>query len=312
MYNYGYMPNPSEIQAYAESLNNAYGDDVAQLVATDDGRDSFLWRALVPLLLRCDSRIQQRWLYKNGNYTCLRAYNQGQIGSCVGNAESMVCSIEQAIDIVCQGRPMQLTTMIAPEACYALGREAGNMLGNQDGCYGAAVAKALTTMGTLYQQKYDSVDLSDYSVDRCRQWGARGLPAELKPVAAQTKLETSYQIKTIEEAWSVIGAGHPINQCSNLGFQTTRDEDGALRPAGQWGHSMALIGRRTTSSGRKLFICMNSWGETWVNGPLYEDQPQGSFGIDYDVVAKAVAQGDMFVKIGMNGLKRRSLDWSNV
>ena len=312
MYNYGYLPDPIQIQAYAESLGGLYGDDVAQLVATDSGQDTFLWRAMVVCLRRCDQRVQERWLYPQGPFTTVKAYNQGQIGSCVGNAEARCLSLELAIDIIMGNVPMQFSCMISPEACYAQGRKAGNMLGGGDGCYGAAVAKAMTTLGTLFQQQYPSVDLSDYSVDRCRQWGSKGLPEDLVPIAAQTKLENSYQIKSVEEAWALIGAGHPINQCSNLGFTTTRDEDGALKQSGQWGHSMCLDGRRTTPAGRRLFICANSWGETWVHGPVYEDQPQGSFGIDYDVVARAVSQGDMFVKVGMEGMKRRNLDWSNV
>lgn len=312
MYNYGYMPDPAAIQAYAESLGGAYGDDVAQLVATDNGQDTFLWRAMVRCLQRCSERVQKRWLYTHDGRTSIKSYNQGQIGSCVGNAEAMDLSLELALDIICGGNPMQFTCMVSPEACYAIGREAGNMLGGGDGCYGSAVAKGVTTMGTLFQQAYTGIDLSDYSVATCRAWGAHGMPDNLKPIAAQTKLQTSYQIKSVEEAWALIGAGHPINQCSNLGFTTARDSDGALRNSGTWGHSMALVGRRTTSSGRKLFICINSWGEDWVTGPTYEDQPQGSFGIDYEVVAKAVGQGDMFVKIGMEGIKKRQLDWSNI
>ena len=311
-YNYGYTPDYPAIAAYAESLGNAYGDDVAQLVATDDGRDTFLWRPLVYLLQRCDARIQKRWLYVNGTLVCLRSYNQGQVGSCVGNAEALDLSVELAVDIIVGNVPMQFTCMASAESCYALSREAGNMLGGGDGSYGAAAAKSSTTMGTLWQQPYGSVDLSEYSVERCRQWGSRGVPADLKPIAAQTKLLSSYQIKNVDEAWALIGAGHPLNQCSNLGFATTRDSDGACKQQGSWGHSMALIGRRTTASGRRLFICMNSWGEDWVSGPVYEDQPQGSFGIDYEVVAKAVAQNDMFVKANMEGIKRRKLDWSQV
>jgi len=312
MYNYGYTPNPEATAAYAESLGGMYSDDVAQLVATDDGRDTFLWRPVVYLLSHCSPAVQKRWLYQNGQWLCLRSYNQGRIGSCVGNAEGMDLSTELAVDIVMGHVPMQFNCMVSAEACYAIGREAGNMLGGSDGCRGSAVAKGVTTMGTLFQQAYGSVDLSDYSVERCRQWGAKGMPKDLKPIAAQFKLKSSYQVKSVEEAWSLIGAGHPLNQCSDLGFATSRDSDGALKQTGQWGHSMALIGRRTTASGRKLFICINSWGEDWVKGPTYEDQPQGSFGIDYEVVAKAVAQQDMFVKVGMEGIKRKSLDWSNI
>lgn len=313
MYNYGYIPNPQATAKYVKSLGNAYASDVAQVVATDDGRDTFLWRAVVYLLQKCTSEVQKRWLYVNdANLLCLRSYNQGSVGSCVGNAEAECQSLELAVNIVTGKAPMIFSCMASAEACYALSREAGGMLGRGDGSYGSAAAKSSTKMGTLWQQPYSNVDLSEYSVARCRQWGNTGVPADLKPIAAQTKMQSSYLIKSVEEAWALIGAGHPINQCSNLGFSTTRDSDGACRQQGSWAHSMALIGRRTTASGRRLFICMNSWGEDWVRGPTYKDQPQGSFGIDYDVVARAIAQGDTFVKAYMDGIKRLKLDWSNV
>lgn len=310
--NFGYVPDYEAIETYAASLNSVgYASDVAQLMATDDGNDAFLWRPLVYCLSRCSAQVQQQWLYQNGKWTSQRSYNQGNIGSCVGNGEAEVLSVELAIDIIEGNAPMELIAMASAEACYALGREAGNMLGNQDGSFGAAAAKGSTTMGTLWQIQYPSVDLTTYSVSRCKEWGRTGVPAALKPTAAEYKLRESYQVKSTEEAWALIGAGHPINQCSNLGFAQKRDSDGACKQTGQWAHSMALIGRRTTSSGRKLFICINSWGEDWVSGPVYKDQPQGSFGIDYEIVGKAIAGGDCFVKVGMTGIKRRQLDWSN-
>jgi hypothetical protein len=313
IYNYGYTPIRENIDAYIASLGNAYQDDVEYLVATDDNRDTFLWRATVACLLRCDPRIQKKWLYTNeAGYTSLHSYNQGQIGSCVGNAEAMVLSTELSVDIMMGRMPFLYTTMASAESCYALSREAGNMLGGGDGSYGSAAAESSVKLGCLWMQPYQGVDLSEYSVSLCREWGRGGVPANLKPIAAQTKLQSSYAIKKVDEAWAIIGAGHPINMCSQLGFDKRRDSDGASKQTGGWSHSMALIGRRTTASGRKLFICINSWGEDWVSGPVFEDQPQGSFGIDYEVVDVALRGADTFVKVSMDGIKRKTLDWSDI
>jgi len=231
-------------------------------------------------------------------------------GNCVGNAEALITSTTQAVDIIEKGHPELFKYMGSPEALYAIGREAGNMLGSGDGCYGSAMADGETTIGTLWQTKYGDIDLSDYSVSRCKQYGRSGIPSSLREEALKYKILTAYQVKSVDEAWSLIGAGYAINQCSNIGWNGSRDSEGAIRRSGSWGHSMAIIGRRTTKSGRKLFLIMNSWGDEWTNGPLFEDQPTGSFYADYQDVAIAIGQDDVFVKIDVNGVGR-IIDWNN-
>ena len=193
---------------------------------------------------------------------------------------------------------------------YGIGREAGNMLGSGDGCFGSAVAEGETKIGTLWQTKYPSIDLSDYSVSTCKQLGRVGIPKDLKDEAGKHKIVTAYQVKTADEAWSLIGAGNAINQCSDIGFNGQRDSDGAIKKNGSWGHSMAIVGRRTTAAGRKLFLIINSWGDDWTQGPLFEDQPPGSFYADFNTVGQAIGQGDVFVKIDLNGIQR-IIDWNN-
>lgn len=232
--------------------------------------------------------------------------------NCVGNAEAMTLAIELAVDIIERKVPFSMSVMFSPEVCYGLGREVGNMLGRGDGCYGSAVAKASTTMGAVFQQSYGKYDLSNYSVSICRQFGYYGVPDELKKIAIETKLQQSYLIKSVEEAWALIGAGNSINQCSNIGYSSaTRDSDGAIKRGGSWGHSMNICGRRTTKSGRKLFLIMNSWGDSWASGILIDDQPPGSFYADYENVASAIAQRDCFVKVSMSGIRRKKIDWSD-
>ncbi len=305
---YGYIPDYEQIDAFSSTLCQSR-QDLISLVSSDNNQDAFLYRPLVFCLSK--SPVASKWLVKDGEYVRLKAYNQGNIGSCVGNAEALCLSTEAALDIVQRNEPETFQYMASPEACYGFGREAGGMLGGGDGCYGAAVAKADMSFGTLWQTSYGSIDLADYSVGRCRDWGRNGVPSGLRDIAKQHKLSDSYRIKTVEEAWALIGAGHPINQCSNLGFSTTRDAEGISRQSGSWGHSMAIIGRRTTKGGNRLFLIQNSWGDNWASGGLYEDQPQGSFYCSDKDVEKAIGQGDVFVKINVDGIQRKNLDWGD-
>ena len=311
MDNYGYTPDVDAIEAYAASLP-PYGDDVSQLVATDDNQDAFLYRPLVFLLAtQASPSVAARWLIKDDQQVRLKSYNQGSIGSCVGNAEACCLSITAAIDIVVARQPESFVAMASPEACYGFSREVGGMLGGGDGSYGSAAAKADCELGTLWQIKYDTEDLTEYSVDRCRKYGRSGVPKDLRTTAAEHKLHSSYLIKSVDEAWALIGSGYPINQCSNLGFTSKRDNDGRCKQQGSWGHSMSLIGRRTSQAGNKLFLIQNSWGDTWVSGPLFEDQPPGSFYADYTAVEKAIKQQDCFVKIDIDGFKKKDINWSD-
>lgn len=311
MSDYGYVPHPDETAKYCESLP-PFGDAVARAVAEDNNQDSFLYRPLVYCLSNCDEQTQARWLIKDGEYIRLKSYNQGSIGSCVGNAEGMCLSLTAALDIIERNEPESFKYMASAEACYGFSREVGGMLGRGDGSYGSAAAKADCDIGTLWQTNYlANYDLTEYSVSRCREWGYSGVPRELKSLASEHKLFSSYRVNNADEAWGLIGAGYPINQCSGLGWSSTRDNEGACRQTGSWAHSMCICGRRTTQAGNKLFLIINSWGDGWCKGSLFEDQPPGSFYASYESIDSAMKQNDSFVKININGIQRKQIDWGD-
>jgi hypothetical protein len=299
--NYGYVPNLAFTQQYAASLPC---QSIGNLADGDNGKDVFLYRAL--LLCLQNSPLASTWIKGR-----LCSYNQGNIGSCVGNAEALCLSLESALDIVERGEPEEFKFMVAPESCYANAREMGNMLGGGAGASGAGAAKGSTQLGCLYQTKYPSIDLTTYTVEHCSQFGRSGIPAELKPIAAEHKLQSSYLVKDANEAWTIIGAGTPINQCSNVGFKGNRDDEGYIAQNGSWSHSMCICGRRTSAKHGKCFLIANSWGETWASGGLYLDQPPGYFWAAFDDVNRAIRQNDSFCKVDMDGFKRRNLEWGN-
>ena len=297
----GYIPNPTHTKEFVNTLPDYY-DEKLSFLAQDDGQDVFMYRALV----KCLKKTHPHWV-KDGR---LVSYHQGNCGSCVGISGSQLLNFRQAIDCIIKKQPEEYKYMSSGEGTYGLTREACNMR-RGDGAYGSGFAKAVTQYGTLWMKKYDSIDLGmEYSASRCRTYGSQWCPPELKAYASTHKIISANHVKSAAEAWSLIGGYEPIQVCSNRGFRKTRDGDGACKPSGSWSHAMSIIGRRTTQAGRRLLLILNSWGEDWCGGTLFEDQPKGSFYADYDVVDGMLKQNDSFSLVDLNGFRPKKLDWS--
>jgi len=305
---FGWIHKPVEAKAYASTLER--GDDFwAGLRAAEDDGNRFFYRALRMSLVSAGST---KWLRDRGGVPCIRAYDQGDIGSCVGNAEARRQAYLAALDVWYRLDWESFTGMFSPEWAYYASRKESNMLGTGDGSTGYGAAKANTTLGALVQGKYGATDLSDYSVSRCRQFGGgRGIPQEARDEAQKHKCGKYLAVDTVEKAWLCAGAGLPVNQCSDVGWEGERDGDGAIRRRGSWGHSMVLGGARyTTAKGRQLLLIDNSWGDDFVGGPYCGDQPFGSFYADLGDVDRAVSQGDTFVDIEYAGDPAASVPFS--
>jgi hypothetical protein len=67
-----------------------------------------------------------------------------------------------------------------------------------------------------------------------------------------------------------LASGFGVFNCSNLGFEKTRNEDGVSRQVGSWGHSQCFLSyddRPETHKkyGQALVLWCNSWGR-WNTG----------------------------------------------
>lgn len=303
--NFGYVPNKKATSDFVSGLPSIYGQQVADLVAGDANEDALLYRALVPSLERSG---QMQWIVQRGEWKVVRSYNQGNVGSCVGNATAACLSVLNAVECVIKNESQEFTAMHSADGCYGLCREAADMLGMKgDGCYGSAAARAMKNLGTLYCIEYANADLRINDPNRAKQYGYNGVGASLKKDASDRKIVSATLVKTAKEAWSLIGNGYPINVCSGQGFSTTRDAEGICKPKGTWYHSMAVIARRTTADGRKLFLVWNSWGDNWCNGPYWQDMPEGSFFVEWSIMDKMLAVGDSFAYSGLEGFPKRTL-----
>jgi hypothetical protein len=307
---FGWIKQPAHYDAYAATL--PAGEDFWDVLrARDDGRDCYSYRALVMCL---EDARRDDWLFEDGGCQRIRTIDQGNIGSCVGAADSKRGSYMAALDIFLRlDINERFAGMTCPEVCYGLSREAAGMLGGGDGSTGYGMAQANTGMGSIVQGVYGSYDLSKYTVNQCYNFGRRGVPAEIKKLCAEHKYGEYLRVDTAEKAWLCAGAGLPFNQCSGVGWEGTRDADGAIRRRGSWNHSMCCgAARRTTAKGRKLILIDQSWYPGWTSGPYWQDQPEGSFYADLDDVGGAVSEGDSFVDLGFLGYTRPPLPLSFV
>ena len=300
----GWIPNPKETEAFVRTLPAEYAEQVQNQIVLDDNADALLYRALVPCL---EAEGKTNRIKNRGQWKCVTSYNQGNVGSCVGHGTASALSVLNAVEVMFRKEPQVFRGMHSADGMYGLAREAANMLRNGDGCTGSGAAKAVTNLGTLYNIRYDAADLSVDNPTRCRQYGTRGVGSALKNEASERKVRAVYRAKSAQEAWSLIGNGYPINVCSSQGFSKQRDSEGVCRPSGSWNHSMSIIARRTTSSGRKLFLIWNSWGDNWCSGPYWEDMPFGSFWAEYNVVDGMLSRGDSFAYSELDGFPARNL-----
>lgn len=300
----GWTPDPAATERFAETIPVLYGDQVRDLVAGDEHADALLYRALVPCL---EEEGHADRLRVRGRWKCVRAYNQGGVGSCVGNALAAVISALNAVEVRDRGEAQAFTAMHSADGMYGLAREAAGMLRPGDGCTGAGAAEAATRLGTLYAVKYDAADLTTDRPSRAKQYGGQGVGAALKSEAARRKVGAVVRVSSAREAWALIGNGYPIVVCSSQGFKGNRDREGVIQPSGSWNHAMAIVARRTTPDGRRLFLIWNSWGDDWTGGPYWQDEPWGSFWARQDVVDGMLRRGDSFAYSDLHGFPRRSL-----
>jgi hypothetical protein len=76
---------------------------------------------------------------------------------------------------------------------------------------------------------------------------------------------------------------------------------------------MALSSYRGEKSGKEGYLLQNSWGDSWVSGPIFpEDMPHGSGWITASDVMHYIKQGDTFSIAGYEGFKKRDIKWEEV
>lgn len=221
------------------------------------------------------------------------AAHEQQRGTCTSHGWSSAADYLQCADIAL-GRANAPYTPVSHAAYYGFGREVAGLLGDEDGCYGAAMAQAGETLGHVSNDEANDEDDDDALAVA---WGSKGVPSELRPPALNHRTLKVALCPSAADARAALQAGYPVPIASNQGFTLTRDRDGFCRPKGTWMHLMCLIGYRAD---RDWFCILQSWGQNVPDGPLALDQPDCSFWTDARTVEKMLAQGDSYGLVSVN------------
>lgn len=301
----GWVNDPAEVArmlpviASAQGASSFFGDHLAAQ-AGDDDRTVVLWEA-------------ETKLYGSPK----PSWNQGQVGSCVSFGFGRACN-DLLLQMAATGQSGPIPADVATEPIYGGSRVevGGGRLGQSDGSLGAWAAEFVRRWGNLFRMTYGSVDLGRYSESLCRQWGYRGVPDELEPVAREHPVKTTALVRSAEEAWSALGSYYPVPICSDQGF-TTQLVDGFCQASGTWNHCMELRGRVNSKKYGRAFVIQNSWGGYLDGDNVIETTdgeritlPEGCFGARWETVERILRQGDSFALSNAVGFPvRDKLDW---
>lgn len=229
-------------------------------------------------------------------------YPAQKIGDCVSFGHSHANDLLQTIEVYLGDLDRDAVHQTDTEFIYATSREVAGMLGRQDGSYGSAAVKAMTTIGMVSRAMLGSN--GTYSGQRAKEWGWHGAPANVKAMAAAYKLGSAAQVTTWDELVTAISSGYPVTICSGQGFTLTRDSDGFCAARGHWGHCMFIAGIRFDRPGACV---VQSWGPDSPSGPLALGQPSFSFWADRPVIERIVGEGDSWALSKTPGFAPRSL-----
>jgi hypothetical protein len=303
-------PRPAAGQGGGDPVHGqGWVDDpaaVREVVATlefKDFKETDAWKAV------SDEEYTYLWaLAKKTLGKHIPTRNQGSVGSCVSFGWACGAEYLQVAQIA-TGKAEKFKDL-AQEVIYGGSRvQVGGGKIRGDGSVGAWAAKFVKDWGVVPRGKYEKYDLTAYSVQTCREFGSKGCPKDLEPVAKNHPIRSVVPIKSAAEAKKAIQSYYPIPVCSMQGFASTRDADGSARASGSWAHCMCILGYRTKP--REQFFIMNSWGETWISGPLGPgDPPAGGFWAEASVIDKMMKQNDSFAVSDMKGFPARKLDWT--
>jgi len=155
---------------------------------------------------------------------------------------------------------------IAPESLFAWRNS------NSDGWVCSEAAQTACQKGFLIRKPYPNlkIDLTAYT-EKTIKLGGHPVPGEdWLQESKQHVARTATFVKGRSQVRDFLASGFGVFNCSNLGFEKTRNEDGVSRQVGSWGHSQCFLSyddRPETHEkyGQALVLWCNSWGR-WNTG----------------------------------------------
>lgn len=294
----GWTDDPSQVEAIATTLPFKVFSDTPAGQAQDELPDrAFLWEYATKVL---GKPIPTR--------------NQGGVGSCVAFGAAGAVEYLMVLQIAFGAK--EEWKEVSQEVIYGGSRvQIGGGQIRGDGSVGAWAAKWLKDYGVVPRGVYPGgIDLTKYSESTCRDYGERGCPKSLEPIAKLRPVREITRVPTTKDALKALASRYPLTIASNVGFGQrgpyVRDRDGVLRASGTWAHQMFVIGYVKHPARGWLFCIMNSWDKDWVSGPAGAgNPPPGSFWCDEPTMQRILSAGDSWAFSSLNGFPLRRLDW---
>lgn len=245
-----------------------------------------------------DILLYKAWKDVLGDYP---KYVAQAIGDCTSWGAGHAVDLLEAVQIVI-GKKAEAWKESCTEALYGAGREIANMLGGGDGCFGGALAKAVSQVGDIARD-----DVGPYSGQRAKEWGRTGTPAAVKAKMKDHLVKDVALVKTFDELRAALGNGYPVTVASDQGFQMTRNDKGICEAHGSWSHQMMICGILYTGTSDECAVIANSWGDEAFSGPTPNDIPKFAFGARRRVVEGMLGGGDSWAFSNFNGFPGQPL-----
>lgn len=298
----GWQYDPRAVESFLNHLEHPiFATAAPQLQDFGEGKDVFFWEAEKALL----GRVLEAW--------------DQVIGECVSFGWGRGVQDLMILEIVLKNEPEKWVAEVATEPIYGGSRvEIGGGRIRGDGSVGAWAARWVKEYGILLRQKYGSIDLTTHSGNRATEYGKRGCPDSLEPIAKEHPVVNVTMVTNFENVRDSLAALKPVPVCSSQGFSMRRDANGFCRPEGTWNHCMLYRGVGVAKGNRPFVPCQQSWGNSPTGPNIVKlesgrdlELPQGVFAVDAEVVDRMVRrQPDSYSIAGLEGWKADVLDYS--
>lgn len=289
---FGWHDRPAEVEKVLATLPfPTFAEAASNLAGSGEDKTVLLWEAAIKLTGKHFPAQQQ------------------PRGTCVSRGFSRCVDYVQAVEIALGNEPEEFKS-VSHAVIYGFGMEVGGHTGpknsdpDNDGLVGAWAAKAINTLGNVSRE-----DLNDPHAGSDRlaiEYAVSGVPAAVREKAKPHLIKTVTLLTNASQARDMLVNGYPVSCCSNRGFSMERDAEGRCRPQGQWNHCMMWS---AYDAGKKRFCVEQSWGQNTPSGPLYLNQPDNSFWIDWDVADAMIRQRDTFAVSAFDGFPARTISW---
>lgn len=242
------------------------------------------------------------------------------IGDCVSWGESQTVQDTVLVNLMeSGGNPSDWKGEVATEPIYGGSRyEIGGWHNDySDGSIGLYAARWTKEYGILLRMKYGSIDLTTYSGQRAKEYGAKGCPDELEPIAREHPITDYTLCKSYENVRDALCNLKPVANASNAGYEMKRRPQGICKRTGSWAHEMMFRGHCVIKGNQPMVVQKNSWGDYLgdTNNRVTLESgreivlPKGHFLVYPEDVTYVAKQGDTTAKAGVKGWAAQRIPW---